>query len=400
MADAEIPDVSTPDAGPALDLYGGGRGVLADPYLIDNEAHLNNIRCRPNSFFRLTRDIKIDRFNSFVPIGAGLAAHEDCPDTPFRGDLDGRGHAICDLRVSMDGAEGPVGLFAEIEGAQIRALDLVEANIQGGAGSTGGLAGRAVSSQIHDVTVYGTIDGDTISGGLVGRSEGTELTQTASWVILSGGQVAGGLVGYMLGGQISEAFINSGYIFLVGQPELSAVGGLVGWAESSGLIERFAVEAQVEGAFNLGGAIGLMDGPQLNVRNGYTSGVLIGTSSGGGLIGLHYDSEQIHDVISGMELSGVVGLNVGAIIGAEMSEDELPFESVYYVDEGVPCVGGLAVDMGSCEAVSSPDGRPYLWQPDLPPMSGWDAASWTFQADMEPWLTRVRLPRGECDEAP
>ena len=175
----------------------------------------------------------------------------------FNGCYNGGGHEIRNLKRENDGNYGGslLGMFEQMEGAVVKNLRIVDADVVGNGGSIGALAGKATKSTFINVRV-------------------------------EGGSVKGG------GGSI---------------------GGLVGEAGNC-TMENCSSSAEVTGLDNVGGLLG--SGANVTVRESYADGSVIGRQYAGGLVGccnyrscVHiYDSYALGTVFA---TNGVAGGLVG-----------------------------------------------------------------------------------------
>lgn len=185
----------------------------------------------------------------FTPIGT--------EGTPFSGKLDGLGHEIRGLSISLPTSDG-VGLFGAIDTtSMIRNISLENAEITGktGVGSLVGINGGSVLQTFANSTVTG----NKSVGGLVGRNSGTiELSYTTGQVNISL-DAAGSLVGE----NSSTGVIKNSY----------ATGNVTGTSSQSryiaGLVGNNA-GGEIDRCFSTG--VPTTDNPSVAVRG------LVGTS--------------------------------------------------------------------------------------------------------------------------
>jgi hypothetical protein len=214
----------------------------AGSYEIRSARHLNNIRYSPDSAYRQTIDIDMERpgnvINAFVPIGLIFddGRYEDLdfgPNSPtdplyrvlpFTGQYTALRTAsvqnlIHGLTIAT-GLSGDVGLFSEIDGGTVRGIGLFEAQIFAeGANNVGAIAGR-------------------LAGG------GT-ISQSFAFASVRGGGNTGGLVGHIANGLLEDSF-NAGFS--------NATGAAPGSTES-----RRGTGSVLAPAGNVGGLVGLND---------------------------------------------------------------------------------------------------------------------------------------------
>ena len=188
---------------------------------------------------KLTADITLT--DDFVPI------------TGFKGVLDGQFHKISGLTV--DAASAHVGLFATLDGAEVRTLVIAGADV---ANSTpvsyvGILAGSAKNAKIDSVTVDGTVTvgGTAVVGGLVGLSENSVITNVVSTATVTGnGSIVGGVVGKLSDG----AVIVNAYVAKAPVVEGATVGTAAGEKDETTAVAY--VLAAEDGSF-----VGTVNGP-------------------------------------------------------------------------------------------------------------------------------------------
>jgi hypothetical protein len=148
--------------------------------------------------------------------------------TPFTGSLDGLGHTITGLRIERP-SQTNVGLFGRTNGAQLRSIGLVNAQVRG-RGYVGALAGYTV-------------------GGTIGSSYATGKVSATH-------ARAGGLVGFCE----SYCTISSSYATVEVRAEDHGAGGLVGTCVFDCTISRSYATGAVTGDFLLGGLTGSCSG--------------------------------------------------------------------------------------------------------------------------------------------
>lgn len=264
------------------DLFAGGSGTEADPFLIESAEHLNNVRryCEDRDvFFKQTADIDLgvspwNEGEGWIPIGQT----DEAGDT-FRGTYDGNGHTISGL--TIDRTSDNQGLFRVMNGARIRDVRLMGANIKGRHG-VGGLAGNGMGSSITDSHVSGSVKGLDRVGGLVGSITGQVLRCSFAGDV-NGRFRVGGLSG--TGGHLNYSF-SSGSV-----SGTEDVGGLSGGTQQS--VNRSFSATDVTGQLNVGGVAGhLLTGSR--VEDSYARGTVEGEEHVGGLVGYNENGE-IHN---------------------------------------------------------------------------------------------------------
>jgi len=235
--------------------------------------------------------------------------------TAFNGTLEGLGHAIANLSISLSKDQSYGGLFAHVgKKGTVRDLGLAHILVAAGGGLLGSLAA------IND----GTLINDTATGD-VGTSQGGTV---------------GGLVG-----QDSGKIIASSSSTGAGASTDCYVGGLVGEVLPGGVIEGSHATRGAGGQTrcHAGGLAGINGG---KIQNSYATGDVYGGNTtdqvawAGGLVGLNYGSIAgsfatgdasatcCVSEFSGAVVGGLVGLNQGGTIrnsyatGSAISSDQ------------------------------------------------------------------------------
>ncbi|MEI7689293.1 MAG: GLUG motif-containing protein, partial [Candidatus Nomurabacteria bacterium] len=179
----------------------------------------------------------------------------------FTGILDGQGHKITKLYISLIDTNGSgVGLFGlTAVGSQIFNVGLEDVNISNVASSswtnyTGALAGGNYGTITGSYST-GVVHGDSYTGGLVGANDGLDSIYTS----YSTADVTGN----------------------------SNVGGLAGW--NQGVIENSYATGSVTGTgSNIGGFVGGDNGT--SITNSYSTGAVSGSTAVGGFDGYKWST--------------------------------------------------------------------------------------------------------------
>ena len=278
--------------------YGGGLGTAAEPYIIADPNHVQQIGENShhwNRCFILTEDIDMAACSgtSFHIIGTDYAR-------PFNGVFDGDGHIISNLTIDASAkAISYVGFFGCVgKHASIKNLVMKNISIKGGNSTrnAGGLAGQNTGA-IRRCSTSGSVSNPTTgwarTGGLVGQNSGVSgysigiISDCFSNCDVSmNGKAGGGLIGSSVGGVISDSYATgsvTGYSYLGG-----FIGTIVTQASSPrpGSIENCFSTGDVSGHDRIGGFIG-ESGSSL-VRNCYSTGSAKGTEIVGGFMGTNY----------------------------------------------------------------------------------------------------------------
>ena len=190
------------DSGP-VGFAGRGSGTNVDPYIIADVLDLQAMQADLTGHYVLGADIDASATRNwnggqgFVPIGLGTEE--------FTGSFDGKGHAISNLHIDRIHSEYQ-GLFAVLNGATVRHVNLVDATLRCDRG--GILAARAANGSVvagcsatGKVTLRPGSD-DAKTGGLIGAvGTGSRVDRCFSGVDVQAGErrQVGALIGYLRG---------------------------------------------------------------------------------------------------------------------------------------------------------------------------------------------------------
>ncbi|MFU8802854.1 MAG: GLUG motif-containing protein [Bradymonadaceae bacterium] len=165
--------------------FGGGTGVVGDPYTICAVTQLNAIGLNPaiwSAHFKLLSNVDMDGLLINV-----IGNDEDY----FTGVFDGNYYTISN--VFIEKSEENVALFSHNDG-EIKNLGMVDVDITG-SGRVGGLVGINYGSVLNSFSTGEVYSNGTV-GGLVGRNEGLiENSYTSGAVTIIGNGIVGGVVG-------------------------------------------------------------------------------------------------------------------------------------------------------------------------------------------------------------
>ena len=234
------------------------------------------------------------------------------PIASFSGTFNGGGHTISGLTLTE--SLSPAGLFLTLErGAFVHALKVEGQVAPGGTKeAVGGIAGRSYGT-IEECSFFGVVKGESAVGGIVGRNEASGLVAncTVSGSV-SANRYTGGIAGYNLGtlrACINSASVNTANV----DPTLSLDDLSIDPASSlTDLVSVGAVESR-NATSDTGGIAG------------YSSGSLLSCINRGAVGYPHF------------------GYNVGG--GAGRSDGFLDFCSNYGMIYGRKDVGGIVGQM-------------------------------------------------------
>ena len=309
-------DYATPNIGPELNAMrpsgelknnttpgrSGGTGTFEDPYLVTSAEELAEIATRVNNgteasgtifpngnqgyagqYFLLTEDLDLTDYTPWIPISIP-------GQKIFFGHFDGGDHTIKHLTIDLSTSHDNQGLFSVIgANASISNLSIRESHVSGEIyiGPFVGAAGEnSIISNCHN---YSDVNATFYyAGGIAGASWGT-----------------------------IENCTNSGNI----NTEMDFVGGIVG--DFYGVLTGCVNTGNVGGSTSVGGIIGYSDKAvidhNINAGNIFASSVY-----SGGVVGFvtNYDSENTTAYL--LNVGGVYGPSVRAVIGRLWTEDGQP----------------------------------------------------------------------------
>ena len=205
-------------------LFGGGTGISADPYLVEDAQDLNAVRNNLSAYYKQVADIDMANWGNWEPIGTS--------DTPFKGVYNGSGLKISNL--TCQHATNRVGLFKEFFGATIMLLHLDECVISG-KDDVGGIVGYSAHlDRINNCKVSGNITGQNRVGGITGHSDFGKFEKCLVTAKISAISFGGGIVGRNYGSQveIKDSTVLSTVIERISGSN-SSFGDLYGGPESS-----------------------------------------------------------------------------------------------------------------------------------------------------------------------
>lgn len=207
-----------------------GSGTLASPYQVTTASEFNSIRNNLSAHYILMNDIDLASYTNFVPIGNS--------SSKFIGTLDGNGFKVKNLKANRNATY--TGLFGYAEGATIKKLGVVDANVNSQTSNYSGI----IAGQINS---------------------GTLIDQCYSTGVLNGQYGQGGIVGWLAGGEVRNSWSNASVT------SLGRIGGVVGHiASADGYINNSYAYGELSSTQLIGGLLGSMAGAtSANVTNSY-----------------------------------------------------------------------------------------------------------------------------------
>ena len=283
----------------------------------------------------------------FTPIGTSTSK--------FRGTFDGRGNEIKNLYIMVNINSAIIGLFAYIEGAEIKNCGVTGGVVNNSIyndGSAGGIVGDAIASKISNCHSYVTIKAVDTIGGIVGRIQNTtiEYSYNIGEIINNSGGYIGGIVGEI---DESNSIINKCYnlgiikVYII--DNLVSIGGVVGYISNYNSYNNVVKECYNSGNirfsnqrpyfYSVGGLIGRV-GCNNNIVNSYNTGNIDITGAcateTGGICGYTDDNTPIINCYNIGEINAIVESAgpCGTISGNSKTSGEnyVKIENCYYLD--------------------------------------------------------------------
>ncbi|QWB99410.1 InlB B-repeat-containing protein [Mycoplasmatota bacterium] len=236
----------------------GGAGTETNPYIIskaDDMIALSNEVEAGNDFsgiyFKAVGSVGTIQLNNFNPIGTS--------SNPFRGYFDGDGVTF-DLDINRPGINYQ-GLFGYLDGGQVSDLSVSGTVI--GNSYTAGIVGYQASGTIEKVYNLANVEGESFVGGISGRTQYGNIRESYNNGDIKGSaSYVGGITGYIYGSTNASLRVNITNTYNRGEILGNQyVGGLVGYERYSyrdylSIISYSYSAGLVSGNSNVGGVIG------------------------------------------------------------------------------------------------------------------------------------------------
>ncbi len=331
-----------PDTIPAAtNFYAGGFGSESQPFQISTPDELSKLLEYPYAYFELINDIDLDvaPYNSgtgWEPIGSTF--------DPFYGTMDGNDYTISKLFIN-DSSTDYLGLFGVVSGKnEFRDINLDSVNITG-RNYVAALIAEARGVNIKKVNASGSVTGQQYVGVAIGRtySSASSLDSTTTSGSVTANSYAGGLIG---GIQDTTSVSNSSSNASV---QGSTSGGLVGRTEhTKSTISNSFSTGIVSGSSTIGGLIGYN---RATITNSYSTGSVTATNSNaGGLVGYQSDN-PISNSYSKSKVSSTSD-NVGGLVGSLANSATISTSFASGEVSGRNIIGGLVGNINSNTSVS------------------------------------------------
>ena len=200
----------------AADYWVEHTGTEEDPYVIDSNADLIELRNRVNKgnesadkYYKLTQNLTISSITDWIPIGTDVK--------PFKGHFDGNDKAI---QVNITSSHGWIqsygysnnqrtGLFGTVsptDGYAVKKLSVSGAVTKGYAG---GIISKLDSGTVENCSFNGNLEGEDCGGIVCEMTNGTVKNCNFSGTIKNVSGYMGGIVGHLTGGSIENCTSNA-----------------------------------------------------------------------------------------------------------------------------------------------------------------------------------------------
>ena len=282
---------------------------------------------------------------TFPPIGT--------TSTPFKGEIDGFGYAISNLKV--DNSTNNQGFIGVSQGGKVGNLIFKDINIGetagGGFANVGGVVGYSLEVVLENVHVRGgTITGGDGVGGLIGASQlfdagppasgskPSSLLRSSVDVQIIGDNKVGGLIGISYQMKVEESFSKGGITQSSGD---IYAGGIIGFSDSPTFMLNCYSEVEFKGAgTKIGGLIGKLN--YASDENSYYAGIIGPNIDVAGTV---FESDKVQEgknLYWDTEVSGVSVAQNGARMGKGFTTADMKnmvtfigydFTTIWYMDD-------------------------------------------------------------------
>lgn len=250
----------------------------------------------------------------------------------FRGEFDGQGYTLSNVTINNPG-DSSVGLFSVTNGASIHDVTIGGSVV--GDSCVGGLVGEAYDTNFDNVISGMTVQADYyVAGGIVGcmDARGRDVSITDSSLeagAVAGQESVGGIIGDLdIENDVTVTVTGNTYNGDV-ESMYWATGGIIGALESSEesvLVmnnNSFTNPIEALDASGVGGMIGyayMYDDASVTISENTISGSISADSTAGGVVGdIEVDSSNavftIEDQVTSSDVSSDDGDSVGGLVG-------------------------------------------------------------------------------------
>ena len=288
-----------------------GDGTISNPHVVTTLDELQSINSSLSAHYVLGNDInasETELWNS----GAGFTPIGKLRD-PFSGNFNGQGYTVDGLYINLTNSYD-IGLFGDVNSADIKNIGVTNIDIQGGI-AVGGLVGdNNNGANITKSYSTGSVTGEYDVGGLVGSNRNTTIEKSYSHSNVSGGDKVGGLVGE------NRRYSNITNSFSSGEVSGNYdVGGLVGYNRNANITKSYS-KGSVTGEYDVGGLVGDNVGSSY-INKSYSVGSVTGDTNLGGLVG--GDNDEYSTVADSYWDSETSNLSTSAGSAIGLTTDEM-----------------------------------------------------------------------------
>ena len=326
-------------------------------YIVSNGYDLayigENIEEMKASSFTVTSDIDMSSVSGFAPIGGTTAA--------FSGVFNGNGHVIKNMSVS---GTAKAGLFATLDGADVRNIVFENAKVASEGSYAGILAGQAVGkTAVSGIRIVKSSvkAGGTYAGLLAGEINGAEgLTvkdiQITDSSLNTVANYAGAVSG-RIGGYASVSGVKINKLTAVGGSYIAGAFGISDSASKVDISDISVNESNISGTSFVAGIIG-SGSANININNATvaknvvsTTGTEAGYVAGG--IAASYGSTIENSAVTSLKINGGT---VGGIVGATSDKCKLIIRNTSLDAAAVNSTGEANTFAGGILAVHHSEG--------------------------------------------
>ena len=236
-------------------LYAGGSGKKADPYLIETPAQFDAIRENRSAYFKLMADLD---FASYEKEGGWWPLAEwgsgDGSDARFGGTFDGNGYKISNLMAKHGDDTGAhdMSVFGVVDGGTIKNLLLENVTVVGGGrlGIVSGFTRNATFEQIGIInSSCSNIGTGSNSGGRAGPCAGTTVITNCYTIDCNVmAKSTDGETGDAVGGIVSSGNATVMYCYSTSTIEgKTNVGGIVGANDGATVTSCLSLNKDIKG---------------------------------------------------------------------------------------------------------------------------------------------------------
>lgn len=267
----------------------------------------------------------------------------------FQGTFDGGGHAITNLRIVSE--TDNIGLFGDLVTATVR--DLTVSGEISGASYVGLISGHIINGTIDNCMTFGQIQGTSRDiGGVVGWAENSDIVNCANHAGIKGYTYSGGIIGYAFSSTIANCS-NYGSVsnLSVGGYENRYTAGIVASLGAQSNIYNCCNHGSVTGWREIGGIVGVATvSATYKIVNCYNTGDIHATA---GYIGGIVGANRGYEIANCLNV-GIISVNPGGqyanVRGGIIGENGGSVTNGYWLSSSGPA-DGVGTNTGEMEKV-------------------------------------------------